>query len=1185
MCAARRIVVSYRPYRAPARPAPALALLRCGVTTQPINAFYREYALSPDRAASPGRAPGAHQAQALQALHDHFVRRARPFDGGLLVLPTGGGKTFTALRFLCRGPLSQGSKVLWLAHTHHLLEQAFASLAGEVGQIGEPRRALRVRVVSGTPGHSGVADIKPQDDVLIATLQTVTRAYAVDHPALRAWLAGAGEQLVVVFDEAHHAPAHSYRTLLLRLRERQAGLYLLGLTATPATGDDGRGGWFRRLFPGGILYQTTAQTLMAAGVLARPVFEEHATNVAVAFDEREYRQWLGSYRDLPEEIIEQLARNRERNELIAGTYLQHRERYGKTLIFVDRWYQCEMLCEMLIARGVRAGAVYSHVTYVSGGPEARNQRTRDDNHEVLDRFRRGELDVLINVRMLTEGTDVPDVETVFLTRQTTSHVLLTQMIGRALRGQRFGGTAQAYVVAFVDSWRHLISWAEYQLTDGDVVDEVPVPVRRVPLHLVSIALVRDLARRMDQGLLVGDGPFRALLPVGWYRADYLARVEGGDDLEPVVQLVMVFEHEQGAYTQLLAALAGEDLGAFGDEELQLAEQRAALESWRAAHFAEVDVSLSEDLLLNLFHLARHLAFHEGAAPPFLVFAERDSHDLDQVARAMVEGALPPREKLAALEAEYRRPDRYWSALYPSFLFFKSQYDACENRLLLGDQPAAPVPFASPELLRPREPSQEVKDQVLRRDEYRCRSCGETTRRLLQIDHVAPHYLGGVNSPANLQVLCETCNQHKGISEINFRHHETALTQPPAQFPALEAPPAWRAGDSQAWAQFLCRAINFFYRCAAVEEVRVVDGPDASWHVRLWAGNDPQWLAPFLDTLVQQVQARRFEGGAQRIGGIAVSAPDLPAVTVTLPPPGPGPQPPAAAQLALATARGQLVLTSADVPLGGRGQRPQALPGLPRGATVVAAVAHAGEQLVALSDAGKAYALPGLSTDAPTALADVASLSSRERVCGLIAASPSLQGFWVVLSSEGQVKRLSAEALLAGTARGRTVLGAGAIAGVAAAEPGDEMVIVSAAGYAIRFPAADVPEQGGAAAGVRGMRLGEGDRAIGLAIARTGAVVDLVVITEDGQAKRTPLAEYRAQRRDGSGVATSSVSGLAVALLAPANADLMVVTAQGRALRVRLADIPRQGRVTAGPQLIRLEAGDRPVAAIVLPAEE
>ena len=59
---------------------------------------------------------------------------------------------------------------------------------------------------------------------------------------------------------------------------------------------------------------------MAAGVLAQPVFEEYATNVAVQFDEREYKKWLGTYRDLPEEIVSQLALNRERNQFIASTY-------------------------------------------------------------------------------------------------------------------------------------------------------------------------------------------------------------------------------------------------------------------------------------------------------------------------------------------------------------------------------------------------------------------------------------------------------------------------------------------------------------------------------------------------------------------------------------------------------------------------------------------------------------------------------------------------------------------------------------------------------------------------------------------------------------------------------------------------------------------------------------------------
>ena len=61
----------------------------------------------------------------------------------------------------------------------------------------------------------------------------------------------------------------------------------------------------------------------------------------------------------------------------------------------------------------------------------RNVRTADENRRTLEKFKSGELDVLLNVKMLTEGTDVPQTKTVFITRQTTSAILLTQMVGRA----------------------------------------------------------------------------------------------------------------------------------------------------------------------------------------------------------------------------------------------------------------------------------------------------------------------------------------------------------------------------------------------------------------------------------------------------------------------------------------------------------------------------------------------------------------------------------------------------------------------------------------------------------------------------------------------------------------------------------------------------------------------------------
>lgn len=133
---------------------------------------------------------------------------------------------------------------------------------------------------------------------------------------------------------------------------------------------------------------------------------------------------------------------------------------------------------------------------------------------MLTQFKNDELDVLINVRMLTEGTDVPSVKTVFLTRQTTSSILLTQMIGRALRGPMFGGTADAHIVSFIDNWKQVINFADYAaLPVGQADDATPEYGKRPPLQLISIELVRRLARQMYRGAGSATAPFATLLPV------------------------------------------------------------------------------------------------------------------------------------------------------------------------------------------------------------------------------------------------------------------------------------------------------------------------------------------------------------------------------------------------------------------------------------------------------------------------------------------------------------------------------------------------------------------------------------------------------------------------------------------------------------------------------------------------
>jgi superfamily II DNA or RNA helicase len=220
------------------------------------------YPLAEARRYPSGKVPAAHQEEGLRHLRRWFAQPAT-HKGGILVLPTGGGKTFTATRFLTEGPLSKGHKVVWLAHTHHLLDQAFAGFGRdaegryEVGHIGGDRDRLTLRTVSGTLGHGKVAEIRASDDVVIITLQTLARALAAGaHQGLADFLAQAASTgLTVVFDECHHAPAPSFRRLIDGLRERVPDLVLLGLTATPTYTDQRRQGYLQKLFPQRILHR------------------------------------------------------------------------------------------------------------------------------------------------------------------------------------------------------------------------------------------------------------------------------------------------------------------------------------------------------------------------------------------------------------------------------------------------------------------------------------------------------------------------------------------------------------------------------------------------------------------------------------------------------------------------------------------------------------------------------------------------------------------------------------------------------------------------------------------------------------------------------------------------------------------------------------------------------------------
>lgn len=121
--------------------------------------------------------------------------------------------------------------------------------------------------------------------------------------------------------------------------------------------------------------------------------------------------------------------------------------------------------------------------------------------------------------------------------------------------------------------------------------------------------------------------------------------------------------------------------------------------------------------------------------------------------------------------------------------------------------------------------------------------------------------------------------------------------------------------------------------------------------------------------------------------------------------------------------------------------------------------------------------------------------------------------------------------------------------------------------------------GRTAGGVRGVSLGEGDEVVGLEILSPGAKI--LTVTENGYGKRTPLEEYRVQRRGGQGIITirtSDRNGEVVGVAQVVEDDeVMLITGGGKVLRCRVAGISSMGRATQGVRVMDLAPGEKLVA--------
>lgn len=391
-----------------------------------------------------------HQKEAMCALNKANI--GGEFSG-IIVLPTGGGKTITASYWLTKNAINRHAKIIWVAHRKQLLEQAYSAFEKCATQdLLTDVAEYSMRIVSGE--HDEPSQVSPKDDVLIVMINSLQDPTTV----LGKWLWNYTGMVYFVIDECHHAAADTYQKVYNYLRQwiaakEHRGLKTIGLTATPYRTIESETWLLEKVFKDNILYKADLQGLIQKRILAKPILEEVYTNSQIdgELTEKEIKE-INKNDAIPDLFAEEIAANAKRNQTIVQTYYDYREKYGKTIVFALNRTQAVDLSHRFANKGIKAEVV------ISKGYNTQIALEDEDNARKIGLFKNGPLDVLINVMILTEGTDLPKTHTVFLARPTTSKILMTQMIGRGLRGEAAGGTKEAYIVSFIDDWLDKINW-------------------------------------------------------------------------------------------------------------------------------------------------------------------------------------------------------------------------------------------------------------------------------------------------------------------------------------------------------------------------------------------------------------------------------------------------------------------------------------------------------------------------------------------------------------------------------------------------------------------------------------------------------------------------------------------------------------------------------------------------------
>ncbi|MCI5565286.1 MAG: DNA gyrase subunit A [Clostridiales bacterium] len=261
------------------------------------------------------------------------------------------------------------------------------------------------------------------------------------------------------------------------------------------------------------------------------------------------------------------------------------------------------------------------------------------------------------------------------------------------------------------------------------------------------------------------------------------------------------------------------------------------------------------------------------------------------------------------------------------------------------------------------------------------------------------------------------------------------------------------------------------------------------------------------------------------------------------------------------------------------------------------VVNSHEDIMFFTNQGRVYTLTCFQipeagrTARGTAIVNLLQLAPGEKVTNMIPVPEDAAGHSLIMATrDGLIKKTALDEFenLRKTGLIAIVLKEGdELIGVEMCRDGDELLLGSRKGKAIRFNESHVRAMGRVSQGVRSMRLEPGDEVTDLCVMEEGACV--LSITENGYGKRTDPEAYRETGRAGKGVIamalTEKTGDLVAQLMVHDDEDILIITDDGTVIRTPVSDIRVCGRATQGVRLMRVGEGSRIVGVARAEAEE